>query len=140
MGIIGYCIVCLSEVANALKALQSFLSAVVRIRCIYRIGKGSSDKHSSCSRSWCIVFDPKVNFSLAKISRLVQWLNLPNVLGASATIFLSTKNRSFRSFKTYNFWMDPSAVVDGPDAIRTHDLRHVKATSFQLDYGPLCLL
>ena len=26
--------------------------------------------------------------------------------------------------------------ADGPDAIRTHDLRLVKATSFQLDHGP----
>ena len=29
------------------------------------------------------------------------------------------------------------AVGNGPDAIRTHDLRLVKATSFQLDHGPL---
>jgi hypothetical protein len=30
----------------------------------------------------------------------------------------------------------PYWLSDGPDAIRTHDLRLVKATSFQLDHGP----
>ncbi len=29
--------------------------------------------------------------------------------------------------------------INGPDAIRTHDLRLVKATSFQLDHGPSSL-
>jgi hypothetical protein len=66
--------------------------------------------------------------------RKVLWIVGEIILGLYTNIY----GKLF--IELYVFIMDPSAVGNGPDAIRTHDLRHVKATSFQLDHGPLSLL